>query len=189
MSVKKTSAGYEVTIKGETISLPPDSKMTESRRDATLRYGTPNKYLEFIQGGEVYLVNMGDRRMLAEEDEGVDISENFTIAWSDPEEEDSAPAPLPAAAPPKKEGVLKRMLSAAKKRATTQAEQAKEDAEKHVREVKKEAKDVTKAIGEVQDKLRDLEKACSTGLKGGRSSRVNRKTRRSKSKRRYTKRR
>jgi hypothetical protein len=184
--VKKTKTEYEVRIKGELITLPLDSKMTENKRTASIRYGTPNKYLEFIQGGEIVLVDMGTRRVLAEDEEGLDISEEFAVAWSDPvEEEESAPAPMPMpapapAAPLKKEGVLKRMLESVKKR-------AKKDAEKHAKEVKKEADDVEKAVKDVQDKLKDLEKACSTGLKGG--SRVNRKTRRSKGKRRYTKRR
>jgi hypothetical protein len=89
------------------------------------------------------------------------------------------PAPVPVA-PSKKEGVLKRMLESVKKR-------AKKDAQTHAKEVKKEADDVEKAVKEVQNKLKDLEKACSTGLNGG-SSRVNRKTRRSKGKRRNTKR-
>lgn len=96
------------------------------------------------------------------------------------------PMPVPApAVPAKKEGVLKRMLESVKKRAARQAAEAKEDAQKHAKEVKKEAGDVEKAVEEVQKKLRDLEKACSAAPKKG-GSRVNRKTRRRHVKRRAT---
>ena len=79
-----------------------------------------------------------------------------------------------ASAPaPKKDGFFKRMLKATQKRE---------------KEIKKEADDVEEAIEEVQDKLKDLKKVCSSRVNGGRS-RVNRKTRRSKGKRRNTKRR
>jgi len=177
VSVKKTSTEYEVIIKGETISLPTDSKMTESRRDASIRYGTPNKYLEFIQGGEVVLVNMGQRRILAEDEEGVDIAEQFAVAWSDPEEEESSPAPKPA---PEKKGFFKTMLEKARGVAKKEAV----DADNHAKEVNEKAKNVDKAIEEVEKKLKDLKSVAKKG-----SSRVNRKTRRSKGKRRYTKRR
>jgi hypothetical protein len=181
VSVKKTSTGYEVTIKGEAISLPADSKMTESRRDASIRYGTPNKHLEFIQGGEVVLVNMGDRRILAEDDEGVDIAEQFAVAWSDPEEEESAPMAAPASKPaPEKKGFFKGILEKARGLAKKEAVEA----DNHAKEVSEKAKNVDKAIEEVEKKLRDLKSAAKKG-----SSRVNRKTRRSKGKRRYTKRR
>ncbi len=193
--VKKTKTEYEVRIKGELITLPLDSKMTENKRTASIRYGTPNKYLEFIQGGEIVLVDMGTRRVLAEDEEGLEISEEFAVAWSDPaEEEESAPAPMPMPmpapapmAPPKKKGVFKHIFESVKKRAARQAAEAKEDAQKHAKEVKKEADDVEKAVKDVQEKLKDLEKACSTGLKGG--SRVNRKTRRNQKKRKMTRRR
>lgn len=153
-------------------------------------YGTPSKHIELAQGGEVTVVDAGVRRTIAEDEEGLDISEQFAVAWSDPEEETQAVPMAVPAPPPKKEGVLARALKAAKEKLSRQTKVAEKDAERHVKEVKKEAKDVSKAIADVQDKLKDLEKACAAGpAKGGRSSRVNRKTRRSKGKRRYTKRR
>lgn len=109
VSVVKTHAGdYRITINGESIVLPAESTMTEDRRKASVRYGTPTKYIELEQGGEVAVVEMGVRRVLADEDEGLEIAEEFSIAWSDPEEE-APPAPAPKA------GMVARALKAAKK--------------------------------------------------------------------------
>lgn len=194
VSVVKTQMGdYRVTLNGETITLPAGSRMTEDRRTASARYGTPTKYIELVQGGEVAVMDAGVRRILAEDEEGLDISEQLAVAWSDPEEEETmsmaAPMPLPKPSePPKKDGVLSRALKAAKDKLSRQTKEAKDEAKKQAKEVEKKADDVASAIKKVEKELHDLEKVCATtGLKGG--SRLKRKTRRSKGKRRHTKRR
>lgn len=94
-----------------------------------------------------------------------------------------APAPKPETKPaPEKKGFFKGMLDKARGLAKKEAVEA----DNHAKEVNKKADDVDKAIAEVEKKLSDLK---TVAKKGGKSSRVNRKTRRSKGKRRYTKRR
>lgn len=84
--VKKEDGSYEVTIKGETITLPAGSTMKEDKKAGALTYGTPEKRILLVQGGDVVLAEGDDKRVLVEGgDGGLEISEAFPGEWNQAE--------------------------------------------------------------------------------------------------------
>ena len=71
-SVKKTSNGYEVTIKGRTVTLPLESKATEIANEVSM-LGTPEKHLEIDPyANTITLVEEGKESEVIVPDEGDD---------------------------------------------------------------------------------------------------------------------
>lgn len=89
---QKRDGSYEVKIGTKTITLPANS-ITKNVEDENgvnygIEYGVPGKSsIKLIQGGDVIVVENGEEEKIAEEADGLDISENLALAWGDPEKE------------------------------------------------------------------------------------------------------
>ena len=88
VSVKKLKDGsYEVKIGEKTIGLPAGSTMHTVGEEEGIEYGVPGKSIQFIQGGDVVVLDGEKEDTIATDEEGTDVSEKFAIAWGDPETE------------------------------------------------------------------------------------------------------
>lgn len=80
--VKTSEGGYDVTLNGKTVSLPPGSGLRTVRNGHT-GYGTETTYIEVVPGGDVNFVDGPTEERLADGEEGLDLAEQLSIAWSD----------------------------------------------------------------------------------------------------------
>ena len=88
--MKKTSAGYEVTIKERTITLPSGSKASEIPNEKSM-YGTDSKRLEIDPyANTIVLVEGGEEEVIVpdegDDEERADLVMALSTAWADPEE-------------------------------------------------------------------------------------------------------
>ncbi len=82
VSVKKLDDdSYEVKIGEKTITLPAGSTMRTIGNDEGIEYGLGGKFIQFIQGGDVFVVDGETTDVIAPDEDGVDIAEKFALAW------------------------------------------------------------------------------------------------------------
>jgi hypothetical protein len=93
-SVTKTSAGYEVTIKDKTITLPSDSKMSEIPNEV-MKIGTDKKRLEIDPyANTIVLVEDGQEEVIVpdegDDEERADLVMALSNAWAESDQEGSS---------------------------------------------------------------------------------------------------
>lgn len=88
VSVKKTTAGYDVAVNGQTITLPSDSKMSEIP-NVKMKIGTDKVRLEIdAHSNEIRAVENGKSRVIVPDDEEADeeraeLVSKLTSAWQE----------------------------------------------------------------------------------------------------------
>jgi hypothetical protein len=94
VSVKKTDDGYEITIKGKTVTLPSDSKESEIPNEM-MKIGTDKKRLEIdAHSNEIVLVEDGEEEVIVpdegDDEERMELVSALSTAWANRDDQDGS---------------------------------------------------------------------------------------------------